>query len=124
IQYEIYFSFVAFERWGFYSYDTAILENYKHANKDDAHRVFFYRTLQVLADDPNRRQEVRKVAKSSKASDLKKVKELWERPNSWMRELTNSAKEGEKTQAALQAFHQKKKEEIPISEQQKYAPSF
>lgn len=37
------------------------------------------------------------------------MKELWERPNSWMRELTNSAKEGEKTQAALQAFHQKKK---------------
>ena len=61
IPYIKYFELCSYENWSLHHYDSLIIDNYKLAEKDRAHQVFF-NTLQSINNNLSISQEIRDIA--------------------------------------------------------------
>ncbi|CAG8770299.1 14970_t:CDS:2, partial [Racocetra persica] len=79
IPYAKYFNFFPCEKWALDHYVALITDNYKFAEKKEAHRTF-YITLHKINDDLCMPQEVRDIAQNlieNSKADTEKVNSLW-----------------------------------------------
>jgi len=63
IPYTKYFELCSYENWSLHHYVSLIIDNYKFAEKEKAHRVF-YNTLGNIKNNHYISQEIRNIAQS------------------------------------------------------------
>ncbi|CAG8839598.1 16547_t:CDS:2, partial [Racocetra persica] len=81
IPYEIYFKYYPTEKWARLHYVKEMVENYKNADNEKAHRKFFS-TLKSIKDDESCVSAIRDRAQElldDKDADAAKINALWDK---------------------------------------------